>query len=648
MSKASLQFGPGEMSGFTAYATASFNDTPPAKIVRELLQNALDAGVAAGERTTHVRFEVVPLAARDVPDMAGYKRAFSEAVRDNRRFSKGKLPDAAQHVVDTIEDALGRLERGEHFLLSVMDNGIGLNQERMTSLLGDGSSAKPPGAAGSYGVGHFAAVSASDLRYLLYGGVLKGGKRIASGFAILAGRAHRTTPRSSRGYLVKKLLGGAKKKLYQFIDQQDIPPVIDAVLSRVRQQWGHGSVVMIPAFNYFGRDWRLADVITRVTAYNFSAAIHAGELVVEVDETAIQGRTSQRLDRNNLGDILERDAERVRRFRSDSAYHGLRPSGQHAWATYQALAHGKTASVQTGVGTVLVQLLTPTSAATTRMDLFRNGMWITDDVPELGKGVFADWHTFHAVLTPAPDGELHRLVRKAEGPMHDSLAITLLDMVEREQLRTAFRAVAGWLKTQVPKNKAETFTPDDFLVVASGDDDGGGSGASYSMWGSPVVVHRARLSQRRTEGPGRKETDVDSDQGTGRRTGNRRNRESRTARSRPLPFRSTGVPGERGRYNIEIEVQEAVQEVLLRFRIDENADATSDRLWPDEDVVVRSFEATDQDGTKLAGDLEDGNRTIRLYGMAASKYKVTIEYETPLGFDDAVQSPVFRMDFHKP
>ena len=232
--------------------------------------------------------------------------------------------------------------------------------------------------------------------------------------------------------------------------------------------------------------------------------------------------------------------------------------------------------------------------------------------------------------------------------MHDQLSITLLDIVEREQLRTAFRAVAVWLKTQVPKNKVETFTPDDFLVVASGGVDGGDGGASYSMWGSPVVVQRARLSQRRTEGLGRNETDVDSDQGTGHRAGERRSREHRTVRSRPLPFRSTGVPGERGRYHIEIEVQEAVQEVLLRFRIDENADATSDRLWPDEDVVVRSFEATDQDGMKLTGDLEDGNRTIRLYGMAASKYKVIIEYETPLGFDDAVQSPVFRMDFYKP
>lgn len=415
MSKASLKFGHGEMSGFTAYATASFNDMPPAKIVRELLQNALDAGVAAGEKTTQVRFEVVPLAARDVPDIAGYKRAFLDAVRDNRRFSNGPLPDAAQHVVDTIEGALDRLEGGDHFLLSVMDNGIGLNQERMTSLLGDGSSAKPQGSAGSYGVGHFAAVSASDLRYLLYGGVLKGGRRIASGFAILAGRSHRKTPLSSRGYLVKKLLGGAKKKLYQFIDKQDIPPVIDEALSWIRRQWGHGSVVMIPAFNHFGRDEWLADVITRVTAYNFSAAIHAGELVVEVDERAIQGGTSQTLDGDNLGDILERDAGRKRSFRSDSAYHGLRPSGQHAWATYQALARGKTDLVQTAVGGVLVHLLTPTPSATTRIDLFRNGMWITDDVPALGKGVFADWHTFHAVLMPEEGGELHRLVRKCRG-----------------------------------------------------------------------------------------------------------------------------------------------------------------------------------------------------------------------------------------
>ena len=40
-----LKFGAGEPSGFTGYTTASFNHVPPAKILREILQNSLDAAV---------------------------------------------------------------------------------------------------------------------------------------------------------------------------------------------------------------------------------------------------------------------------------------------------------------------------------------------------------------------------------------------------------------------------------------------------------------------------------------------------------------------------------------------------------------------------------------------------------------------------
>ena len=116
----------------------------------------------------------------------------------------------------------------------------------------------------------------------------------------------------------------------------------------------------------------------------------------------------------------------------------------------------------------------------------------------------------------------------------------------------------------------------------------------------------------------------------------------------PLPFRSTAVPDGKGRYSIEIECQDALHEVLLRFRVDENTDATCDRLWPDEEIVLRSFRATNRDGTELSGELEDGNTTIRLRDLAADAYKIAIEYEAPAGFNNAVQAPVFRVDLHKP
>ena len=647
MKGAVLKFGPGEMTGFPSHATAAFNDIPPAKVVRELVQNSLDAAVAAQADTAHVRFEVLPLVADDVPDLAGYRRAFEQAVRDNR--VNGRLPDAAQHVVDNIESALQRVSDGNHWCLAVLDNGIGLNVERMTSLLGDGRGVKEEGAAGSYGVGHFAAFSASDLRYLLYGGVLKSGKRLASGSAILASRYGRKMPISGRGYLVKKLLGGERGgKLYQFMDRQQIPQIVDKCLTQIQKEWGNGSVVIVPAFNYFGRqDWWLSDVITKVAAYNFSAAIYAGDLVVEVDEDAVKGGTQVRLDRRSLADVLEQDKARVRAFRSDSPYHGLRPSGQSAWSTGRVLIAGNADEVPTPIGHAEVHVLTPAPAGATRIDLFRNGMWITDDIPDLGRPVFAEWQPFHAVLMPRPGDDLHRLVRKAEGTMHDSLAMNRLAPVEREKLQTAFRAIATWLKNRIPRIEAQTYTPDDFLVVSTGGNGGSGGDAHYSMWGSPVVVQRSRVSQRHLDEQAPDEFDVEKDR-RGQRTGGKRKRQATRRRSRPLPFRSTGVPTAPGRYEIEVECAEAVDEVLLRLRIDENTDATCDRLWPEEGVVLKSFEGDGPDGVALSGQLEDANTTIRLRALVAGKYKLAIKYDAPKDFDRAVRAPVFRINLHKP
>lgn len=646
-----LKFGPGEPTGFTGYTMASLNGAPPAKILREILQNSLDAAVEASEKTAKVRFEISLLQPEDLPDVRGYRRAFEAAVKYHRR--KGPLSDPAKQVVDTINAALKDVKAGQHYMLSVLDNGIGFDESRMTAVLSDGSSNKQEGATGSYGVGHFSSVSASDLHYVLYGGVSKNGERIASGFTILAGRSGNRRPRSARGYLVKELLSGKGHRLFRFATNNEVPSVIGRQLDEVQRRWGHGSAVMIPAFNYFGRvhegDKWLIDLVKLVVSFNFSAAIHARQLVVEIDEAALGGETIT-VDRSNLGTILKKEGERVRVFRRDSWYSGLRPSGQMALAAFRTLSQGRRDLVPTKIGKADVRLMAPTPTGRTRLDLFRNGMWITDDVPELDPSVFADWEPFHAVLMPIKHSKLHRLIRKAEGPMHDQLTQSNLSLVEREDLETACRAIASWIKTNVPKRATEeTYTPDDFLVFSSGGEDGVGGTGNYSMWGRPVIVQSARLTQVRTGGLAGKETKVENERKDGvKAKAKPRNRREATQRSRPLPFRSTAVPSGKGRYSIEIECHEAFHEVLLRFRVDENTDATCDRLWPDEEIVLRSFKATNGDGKELKGELEEGNTTVRLRGLAVGACKIAIEYEAPAGFDDTVRAPVFRVDLHKP
>ena len=138
--KATLLFGPSSsFSGFTSYETSAFDDVEPAKVIRELIQNSLDAAVEAGEGTAIIRFCVNRIKALDVPDLPGYEKAFRGAVKLQRSVSPNRqLTDTAQQVVARIQGGIKKLRNGKHHALTIIDNGIGLDNRRMHSILGNG------------------------------------------------------------------------------------------------------------------------------------------------------------------------------------------------------------------------------------------------------------------------------------------------------------------------------------------------------------------------------------------------------------------------------------------------------------------------------------------------------------------------------
>ena len=646
--KATLEFGVGGMSGFVGQRTAPYNDRRPARVIRELLQNSLDAAAAADERPARVRFRVTTIGPKDVPDIKGYKSAFKTAVKHNEKRASGRLPDPEQHVVDNIQAALDCITKKNGYMLSVMDNGIGLDESRMTSLLGDGSSAKQSNSAGSYGVGHFAAVSASDLRYLLYGGVSGNGSRIASGYTVLAGRYGDDFPYSAEGYLVEKILGGARDgKLYKFFDRTTIPHVVCCALNEIENKWRHGSVVMILGFNHFG--WpneRLRDIVQTVTAYNFSAALHDEELAVEVDERAFEGGEITRIGKMDVEEILESHRDRQRSFRKKTIFAELRPSGQNAWGAWKTLSDGSLYPVETDLGSVDIALAIPAPAGSTRLDLFRNGMWITDEIPRLRRSEFTEQCPFHAVLRPRLGSELHRLVRKAEGPMHDSLDFGLLSTEEGKKLTTAFRLVGNWIKDRVPKINDEEYTPEGFLPVFSDGNGLGGESRQYTVWGAPVVLRRFNVNRAQPGGT-RAETDPDeADRTPDTPSVAARPRTRGAMRAQPLPFRSTVVPMGRRTHGIEIVCGEVGEEIMMRLRVDENVDATCERVLQDEYLAIASVAVEDATG-RIQADVGSDGTEMRLRGVQANTtYRLTVEHDRPADLE-AVSAPVFRVDLYK-
>ena len=144
-------------------------------------------------------------------------------------------------------------------------------------------------------------------------------------------------------------------------------------------------------------------------------------------------------------------------------------SGARAFDAHRALQLGNPAVIETSHGAVEIRLRE--GADTTRIDLCRNGMWITDD-----KGIsafyykFTDRIPFHAVLMLDAErgGRLHQLIRNAEGPLHDKIRLKDLSKDDRRDLTVALGEIREWILANTRQVRAESFGVDRFLAFDFG------------------------------------------------------------------------------------------------------------------------------------------------------------------------------------
>ena len=478
-----LHFGSGSPTGFTPAGIAGFDDLRPAAVVRELIQNSLDAAAEAGEKTAIVRFRLTQGKTADIPGIQSYRKTFDEAVQSQKRSNGGALSSPAARVVQVISDALARDDQD---ILSVLDNGIGLNETRLTALLSDGVSAKSSAATGTFGNGHTVAIPASELRYVLYGGVTNGGHKIGAGHAVLASCIvkRKQYQRAADGFLVHGFRNGTG----EYAQGPSLPDLIMGELEDILEASGRGTAVIIPGFNNFRETkdslWKM---VAKASACNFFQAIYEDQLEVWVEDFR-PGKPgeSNSLDRSTLRKVLEanREDRRSRAFLS----------GHKACEAHEVLQSGECHLVQTALGEIRVQILLRPSGSP-RVDLCRNGMWITDDKNIPGFYYqFRDRRPFHALLLlDSTTGErLYELVRSAEGPLHDKLNVKQrLASSDAQALRTAFGELRDWLKDNVPEIGGDSYSPDDFLALDfGGDSEGQGGNARRSLWGTPTPVSR--------------------------------------------------------------------------------------------------------------------------------------------------------------
>ena len=409
--------------------------------------------------------------------------------------------------------------------------------------------------------------------------------------------------------------------------------------------------MLIPAFNNFrSNELSLWDIISKVAAYNFAPAIHHDKLIIKVKESS----DIRKLDTRTLKGVLEQDKEGTRAARSDTFFAGLRPSGQNAYSILTALTDGSH-TIQVNGDKAQISLHTPSLSGYPRIDLFRNGMWITDNIPGLWRSDFAIRQPFHAVIQidASSGGELHRLIRKAEGPMHDRLSLSLLSNAEQTSIKQALAVIADWINIQVPLVDTEEYPVDDFLTVNTGEEGAGGK-KSFSFWGTPTIVSRrssAQVSLASQSNNDNEKVDFEDDGNDDDPGAVKPKKKKQRRPTRPLQFRSVVAPAGDKKLAGSVTSSVSLPETWLIIRVDENADFTCDRIWPDEDVIVKSFQITpiNSNDPRPQSEIMDRGRFVRILGIAAdSRYNVEVEYDAPSELEAVVTLPVLRLELHRP
>lgn len=450
--------------GFTEAIISSSQSTPE-PVVRELLQNSLDAFLAhqnsasgSSSAAAEVVFTITECPTSEIPGFDEYMQAFSSAKQTR---GKGKQGADEKRIIRLIDEVLAK---DKVRVLFCRDNGIGLDDGRMTSLLWSGNTDKQGTQAGAFGLGHKFAFQASNLRYVLYAGRSQndvGTAEIFGGHARLA--AHHSSSddesKSEDGFFVETL----PRNITELPTYStEVPPLLASQLSQVGPaQNSTGTVVCMLGFNDFDGEEpdNTAAEILRAAAKNFFAAIHSGRMTVTVIDETQSSNIQLTLDQGNLDGLMHQlDTEKRSKRQGFLA-------GAKAFEAYQTLKHGTV--IEVADAEIAIR---PTEISghfkRYEISLCRNGMWITRDIPECQPSDFARTQPFNAVILLNKEGKLHSLIRKTEGPEHRNIDKQKLGRQEKDLLKILLDMVADAIRKEVGEVKEdEVFRPKGFAMI---------------------------------------------------------------------------------------------------------------------------------------------------------------------------------------
>ena len=388
---------------------AHFSKDPMTHLVRESLQNALDAA-NPGLDTVEVSIGIIEIPADSI-DGKGLSRHLQSCQKE------AELRDNKQ-AAESYTRGIVLLKESSVTTLTITDVGTtGLKDDNWVALvLSEGSVAKQlPAAGGSFGIGKNASYNVSDLNAVVYS--TRYLDRRKGRVTKMQGRARLMTHSNPqrKGQIVQHIgfLELNRQSLYGI----DIPEVFHL------NETGTG--VFVLGFNPHCDNWKTTAISAVVDSYAY-AILHR-RLVVTLTDT--EG-TATRIDHETIDSLFDQDDYR-RHF-----YLAMRDAAPIPITGDDQLGR-LDLYLQMGEGPRRIAYIN------------RHGMLITDSrdtaVNPFAVRASGLWPDFAAVVVPQSDRGDH-WVRRMENPSHDIIAVGHLEPEQQKVARASFQQVRAQLR----------------------------------------------------------------------------------------------------------------------------------------------------------------------------------------------------------
>ena len=409
-------------------SSAHFRDHPIPKLVRELVQNSLDAKDGGSDGPVTVTFSELRV-----------KRKYIAGAKLERHLKScydRALTDEREDLARIYENAIEVLKQRTIPCLKVQDTGTeGLDESRWKALVVQEGAVSKSGSApgGSYGIGKNAVLNVSDLNAVFYStryvAPRKGRVDKVQGKAILTGHPD---PHGS---------GDDLQHIGFYVNPSGTPIMGRSVPDFYRLD-RTGTAVFIMGFNPHSSDW-VNKVATSVIE-NYFYAIHHQELSVRIVPAK--------------GNPVHIDYQTI-----DHLFNFLEPINQRAVHYYRTIRDAGEKEIENTsrfrkLGKLTLFLSFFEGAPRHIAHINRNGMLITDSrdqrVNPLCPRGRSLWPDYVGVIIPdSNSGDLW--LRKMENPSHDSMSSgQLLNENEQREAEERFKEVRGSLR-RIIDDKAE-------------------------------------------------------------------------------------------------------------------------------------------------------------------------------------------------